>query len=145
MKIALFVFLVCTAIVVFPVGAANTTQTVSTTQATVSVTTAATTSIPSTTHTTSPVTTATTVTTTQTTIPATTKTTTVVTTAAQSQIPIAALSGYPTEGPVSLTVQFTDLSTGGPTSWSWDFGDGSTDTTQNPSHTYTVAGTYSVS
>ncbi|MGE0076220.1 MAG: MBG domain-containing protein [Bacteroidales bacterium] len=41
-------------------------------------------------------------------------------------------------------VQFTD-ETEGATSWSWDFGDGSTSVEQNPSHTYTTAGTYTVS
>ena len=45
----------------------------------------------------------------------------------------------------SGVVQFTDLSTGGqPTSWQWDFGDGATDTVQNPAHTYTSNGTYTV-
>ncbi len=43
-----------------------------------------------------------------------------------------------------LTVQFTDTSSGAPTSWSWDFGDGGTSTQQNPSHTYAVANNYSV-
>ena len=33
----------------------------------------------------------------------------------------------------------------GPTSWSWTFGDGGTANAQNPSHTYTAAGTYTVS
>jgi PKD repeat protein len=47
-------------------------------------------------------------------------------------------------GSVPLTVAFTDASTGRPTSWSWDFGDGSGSTTQNPAHTYTKAGTYAV-
>jgi len=42
-----------------------------------------------------------------------------------------------------LIIQFTDASTGSPTSWAWDFGDGTTSTQQNPSHTYT-AGTYNV-
>ena len=47
-------------------------------------------------------------------------------------------------GATPLTVAFTDTSVGGPTSWSWDFGDGSTLTTRNPTHTYTAAGTYTV-
>jgi PKD repeat protein len=50
-----------------------------------------------------------------------------------------------TSGPVSLTVNFTDQSTGDITSWSWDFGDEATSTEQNPSHTYTDPGTYTVS
>lgn len=45
----------------------------------------------------------------------------------------------------NLTVSFTDTSTEGPTSWSWTFGDGNSDTVQNPTHTYPpVAATYSV-
>lgn len=45
----------------------------------------------------------------------------------------------------SLVVAFTDLSTGNPTSWSWDFGDGTPASIQsNPTHTYTAAGTYQV-
>ena len=50
-----------------------------------------------------------------------------------------------TSGPFPLAVNFTDQSTGDITSWSWDFGDGATSTEQNPSHTYTDAGTYTVS
>lgn len=42
------------------------------------------------------------------------------------------------------TVNFEDLSTGIAQSWSWDFGDGSTSSVQNPSHTYTAPGTYDV-
>jgi PKD repeat protein len=42
-------------------------------------------------------------------------------------------------------VTFTDLSTNTPTSWAWDFGDGNTDTSQNPTHSYSTDGTYSVS
>jgi YVTN family beta-propeller protein len=48
----------------------------------------------------------------------------------------------PTTGPVPLTVQFTDKTTGEPTSWYWDFGDGTTSTLQNPVHTYNTAGIY---
>lgn len=42
-----------------------------------------------------------------------------------------------------FTVQFTDLTTGA-MEWLWDFGDGSTSTQQNPAHTYTAVGDYSV-
>ena len=41
-----------------------------------------------------------------------------------------------------LDVIFTDISTGTPTSWLWEFGDGNTSTTSTASHTYTSAGTY---
>jgi len=67
------------------------------------------------------------------------------TTAAQSQVnPIIAFSADPTDGSVPLEVQFHDMSTGGPMSWSWDFGDGTSDTSKDPSHTYSDAGTYTV-
>lgn len=42
-------------------------------------------------------------------------------------------------------VNFEDTSTDIPQQWAWDFGDGTTSTTQNPSHTYTANGTYTVS
>jgi PKD repeat protein len=58
--------------------------------------------------------------------------------------PTADFSATPTSGTDPLDVSFTDLSTGEPTSWAWDFGDGSTSTAQNPSHTYNTPGTYSV-
>ena len=38
---------------------------------------------------------------------------------------------------------FTDTSVGA-TSWYWDFGDGGTSTDQNPTHTYSEPGTYTV-
>jgi len=52
-----------------------------------------------------------------------------------------------TSGDAPLTVNFTDNSTGTPTSWSWDFdNDGAEDANiQNPSYTYNTAGTYTVS
>jgi PKD repeat protein len=59
--------------------------------------------------------------------------------------PVAAFSGTPTSGDYPLAVSFTDASTEVPTGWSWSFGDGATSTAQNPSHTYTAAGNYTVS
>ena len=60
--------------------------------------------------------------------------------------PIANFSGTPVSGDAPLTVNFSDLSTGGPAaSWSWSFGDTGSSTSQNPSHTYTSAGSYTVS
>lgn len=43
-----------------------------------------------------------------------------------------------------LNVDFQDLSTGPAVSWLWDFGDGGSSTLQNPSHTYTAYGSYTV-
>jgi len=51
----------------------------------------------------------------------------------------------PATGNAPLVVMFTDTSTGGtPTSWDWDFGDGSPHSNvQNPpAHTYSVSGSY---
>lgn len=52
-----------------------------------------------------------------------------------------------TSGVAPLTVNFTDASTQSPTAWAWDFENDSTidATTQNPAHTYTTPGTYTVS
>jgi PKD repeat protein len=49
-----------------------------------------------------------------------------------------------TRGGAPMTVQFSDKSLGEPTSWNWDFGDGSTSTEKNPAHTYTSLGSYTV-
>jgi PKD repeat protein len=46
--------------------------------------------------------------------------------------------------PNGLTVNFADSSTGTPTSWGWNFGDGRLSSQQNPVHTYAAAGTYTV-
>jgi PKD repeat protein len=43
----------------------------------------------------------------------------------------------------NMTYTFTDTSSGA-TSWLWDFGDGNTDTLQNPVHTYSTNGSYTV-
>ena len=59
--------------------------------------------------------------------------------------PVAAFTGVPTSGNYPLAVSFTDQSTNSPTTWSWTFGDGGTSGAQNPGHTYTAAGVYTVS
>ncbi len=41
-------------------------------------------------------------------------------------------------------VTFEDESTNFPDQWTWDFGDGSTSTLQNPTHNYVASGTYNV-
>jgi len=59
--------------------------------------------------------------------------------------PIAAFSASSTSGNVPLKVQFTDKSTGSPTSWKWSFGDGTYSTSKSPAHTYSKVGKYTVS
>ena len=57
--------------------------------------------------------------------------------------PVANFTAYPTEGFAPAFVQFTDLSENA-TAWSWDFGDGTNSTEQNPIHTYSTVGNYTV-
>ncbi|MEZ4713575.1 MAG: Calx-beta domain-containing protein [Caldilineaceae bacterium] len=47
-------------------------------------------------------------------------------------------------GLAPLSVQFHDESSGAPTDWQWNFGDGTLSTAQHPSHVYTTPGAYSV-
>jgi PKD repeat protein len=56
-------------------------------------------------------------------------------------------SGSPLSGTVPLAVTFTSSATGGvtPYTFAWTFGDGQASNLQSPAHTYSVAGTYSVS
>ena len=58
---------------------------------------------------------------------------------------MANFTGTPTSGSYPLTVQFTDYSLNGPTSWNWSFGDGGSSTVKNPLYTYNAAGSYTVS
>lgn len=58
--------------------------------------------------------------------------------------PVADFSAAPTSGSAPLTVNFTNTSTGSVSEWSWDFGDGNSSNAENPSHSYTSAGTYAV-
>jgi len=59
-------------------------------------------------------------------------------------LPVADFYTDNTSGYAPLPVQFTDNSQNA-TSWNWNFGDGNNSTEQNPSHTYSTAGTYTVS
>ena len=58
--------------------------------------------------------------------------------------PVAAFTFSPASPQTNAPVTFTDTSTGGPTSWQWSFGDGGTSTLRNPTHTYAVAGAYTI-
>jgi PGF-pre-PGF domain-containing protein len=60
-----------------------------------------------------------------------------------SSLPVAAFFTSPTTGNVPLSISFTDNSIGA-TSWSWIFGDGNISTEQNPTHIFSVVGTYTV-
>jgi PKD repeat protein len=63
--------------------------------------------------------------------------------------PTAAFTFSPTAPAMGTAVNFTDASTGSPTSWAWNFGDPSTPATntsslENPSHGFSFLGTYTV-
>jgi uncharacterized repeat protein (TIGR01451 family) len=58
--------------------------------------------------------------------------------------PKANFTANATSGNDPLGITFTDESTGTITGYNWDFGDNSTSTDENPKHTYTKAGTYTV-
>jgi len=55
------------------------------------------------------------------------------------------LTANQTNGTAPFPVEFTGTSVVTPVSWHWDFGDGGTSTEQNATHTYAIAGMYSVS
>jgi len=61
--------------------------------------------------------------------------------------PVANFSGTPATVVEGGSVQFTDLSTNTPTTWAWTFAGGTpgTSTSQNPTVTYSTAGSYTVS
>jgi len=58
--------------------------------------------------------------------------------------PLSAMAGGPYSGIAGAAVQFSGLANGGtsPYTYSWNFGDGSTGSGQNPSHTYVNTGSY---
>ncbi len=65
---------------------------------------------------------------------------------ATTLLPGIVITAGPTNGLQGSMVRFTatNIDSGGNsvTNWSWDFGDGSTSTAQNPSHAYATSGTY---
>lgn len=69
---------------------------------------------------------------------------TVLRAAAGGSAPVANFSADVTTIDAGGTVNFTDLSTNTPTSWSWSFGDTGTSTQQHPSHQYEDGGVYDV-
>ena len=56
----------------------------------------------------------------------------------------ANFSATPLTGCAPLVVNFTDLSTGNPTVWRWDLGNGTTSSLRNPSVTYFNPGQYTI-
>ena len=63
----------------------------------------------------------------------------------EGDAPVADFSADIVSATVGQNIQFTDLSTEDPTSWSWSFGDSNTSTNQNPTHSFDAEGTYTVS
>lgn len=59
-------------------------------------------------------------------------------------MPTAAFTFAPAAPVIARPIVYKDTSTGRPTSWSWNFGDGATSALQNPSHAYSTAGTFTV-
>jgi PKD repeat protein len=59
--------------------------------------------------------------------------------------PEAGFDWAPTTPRVNQEVQFSDTSSESPTSWAWDFGDGTTSNVQNPTHIYLSSGSFGVS
>lgn len=74
----------------------------------------------------------------------TTTTNTIETTIYVSSTLLARFESHPSSGETPLKIRFEDTSDGDPTRWLWDFGDDSTSNDQNPTHTYTAAGSYKV-
>ncbi len=56
----------------------------------------------------------------------------------------ADFTANPTTGCAPLVALFNDASTGGPTSWFWDLGNGTTSNLQTPAAVYSTPGTYTV-
>ena len=65
-------------------------------------------------------------------------------TTAADQSPLVDFTVNTTTGRAPLTVKFNGTSTGFPLRWSWDFGDGSTSSLEDPLHLYRNPGNYTV-
>ena len=61
-----------------------------------------------------------------------------------SSAPTASFSASTVNPAAGSLVQFSDTSGGTPTSWSWDFGDGTSSSERNPTHVYAAAGPFTV-
>ncbi len=59
-------------------------------------------------------------------------------------LPVANFTATPSTGNKPLRVAFNDTSTGVPTSWNWNFGDGTGSKAKNPAHVYSKTGKYTV-
>jgi PKD repeat protein len=59
--------------------------------------------------------------------------------------PIANFTAYPTSGFAPLNVTFIETSTRSPSSWLWNFGDGTLSMEESPLHSYRNPGVYTVS
>src|SRR6185312_10905889 len=68
--------------------------------------------------------------------------------AGANQPPVAQASANPTTGPTPLVVNFSSAGStdpeGQPLTYAWNFGDNTTSTAANPTHTYNVQGPYQV-
>lgn len=65
----------------------------------------------------------------------------------KNELPVVVINGFPQKGCIPLTVHPTATVTANQpiASYLWNFGDGGTSNAINPSHTYPIAGTYTVS
>lgn len=59
--------------------------------------------------------------------------------------PVPSFTANPVTGSAPLAVTFSGSATGSVTSYAWDFGDGTKISQQNPTHSYSSAGSYTVS
>ena len=71
-------------------------------------------------------------------------TTNTVTVNSTATAPVASFAFSPSAPATNQSTQFTDVSSGAPTSWAWTFGDGGTSASQSPTHVFAAAGTYTV-